>query len=175
MNEIQLIGDEELLNALRQLDYSTQHRILKRVLNDSANKLIVTPLKAASPVSSGTLRASMGTKVGRSRVNAVVFAGPRMGGRRGGVEHKGYIANIIEFNKGGIRYPGVDKKSGGLRKRPMTPHGTRKHSGKMPTTHKGYISRTIEQAIPGVQKSIAGSVRVVIERAWNRAVKRGLI
>lgn len=87
--DITLVGDKELLEVLRQLEYKTQHRILKRVVSDSAN-IYVKAARRAIPVRSdktqrtgtkwhppGAGRKSIGKKMGRSRRVATVFVGPR--------------------------------------------------------------------------------------------------
>jgi hypothetical protein len=162
MNEIQLIGDKELMRALTQLDYSTQHKVLKKVVNDTAQQTIVKPLRAASPVgNTGNLRKSMGTKAGKSFRNAVVFAGPRMGG-----SHKGYIANILEHGKNEKRVP---KKAKAL----ATPWGPRRSVAGVRA--RPFVRPTIERNIPNAERHMAVSIRKIIQREWNRAVKRGLI
>ena len=162
MSEIRLIGDKELMQALTQLEYKTQHRVLKKVVNDTARETIVKPLQNASPVgNTGNLRKSMGTKAGRSRKNAVVFAGPRMGG-----SHKGYIANILEHGKDEKRVP---KRARAL----ATPWGPRRSVAGVKA--RPFVRPTIERNLPNAERHLATSIRKIIEREWNRAVKRGLI
>ena len=88
---IDLIGDEELLKILHELDVKSQHRILKRVVSDSAN-IYVKAVKRGIPTRetklqpsgkrwhpSGTGKRSIMKKMGRSRRTATVFVGPRTG------------------------------------------------------------------------------------------------
>lgn len=152
--DITLLGDEELHQILNGLNYQTQHKFLKRVVRDTAQKTMVRPLRDASPRRTGGLQKSMGVVSGRSKRNAVAFAGPRMGG-----QHKGYIANIIEFNKGELRYPTKRNPN-----RPKTPYGVRVHSGRMNTLKKGYIAATIKQNLKAAEDHIAKSIRTIIER-----------
>ena len=167
--EIKLFGDEELLAAFKELDYKTQHSGMKRVLNDVAMKTFVRELRREAPVRTGTFRKSIGTKPGKSKSVAVVFAGARIGDG-----YKGYLANIIEFNKGQPRKPGFDKKTGQMRKRPMLPDGgIRKHSGVFPV--RPFIRRTIELNVNPAQQMVMKSMRTIIEKSWNSKVRRGLI
>ena len=98
--KIELIGDEELQRCLFELNYKTQHKYLKRILNHAAN----VPLKAARsevpkrktnlerptptqahplrgqkwhPPGLGQSRKSWLKKRGRSKKTATVFVGPR--------------------------------------------------------------------------------------------------
>jgi HK97 gp10 family phage protein len=96
--DINLLGDDELLAALRELDQKTQLRYLKRVVSDSANiyvkaarrqvpvrrtKLVPPPVKPGKKRSlwhpPGTGKKSIGKKMGRSKRTATVFVGPRTG------------------------------------------------------------------------------------------------
>lgn len=167
--DIKLIGDAELLAAFKELDYKTQHSAMKRVLNDTAMKTFVKELRRQAPVKTGTFRKSIGTKFGKSKSVATVFAGARMGDG-----YKGYLANIIEGNKGQPRKPGFDKKTGEMRKRPRLPDGgIRKHSGIFPV--RPFIRRTIETNVNPAQQHVMKSMRTIIEKAWNSKVKKGLI
>lgn len=173
---INLVGDQELMNALTSLEYKTQHKFLKRIVKDTATKTIAKALKQASPSQSGNLKRSMGAVSGKSKKSAFAFAGPRMAGRfqKQTSTNAGWIANIIEHNKGQKRYPKPDPRGRHV-KRPKTPHGVRKHSGIMPTTHKGYIRRTILGTLRQAEGHLLRSVKTVILRDWNSKVRKGLI
>lgn len=162
--DIKLVGDDALLAVIKNLDYKLQHQKLKQILTDAANKTVVKELKANSPVRSGNLRRSMGVKAGKNKRSAMVFVGPRMGGK-----YTGYIANVIEFNKGKDRYPG--KRS----KRPRTPEGIRVHSGRMPTTHKGFVKKSILSKIKDAENHLAKSIRTIAEREMKKARKSGIV
>jgi hypothetical protein len=176
--DITLIGDEELTRVLRNLDYKTQHKVLKRIVNDASQKTIAKELKAKAPNRSGRLKASMGTKAGKSKRSAVSFVGPRVpGGSKDKITNtnQGYIANVIEFNKGQKRYPGFDKKKGEIRKRPKAPWGVRLHSGVMPTTKKGFIKRAVESQMKPAEMHIIKSLRTIMVREMNKARKKGIV
>jgi hypothetical protein len=161
--DIKLIGDKELIEALRELDFKTQHRFLKGLLTDSANKTIVKNLRQASPVRTGNLRRSMGVIQGKSKKTATVFAGPRMSSRRDKSEYSGWVANILENAKPGRRYPknGVAMKIG---------DNFVKSVG--PITKKTNFKATINNSLKQAEDHLMKSVRTVIERAWNRKVKK---
>ena len=166
---IDLIGDEDLLRALNNLNYVTQHKVLKKILSDTATKTFVKELKRESPVGpTGNLRRSMGKKTGKSRRVATVFAGPRMSHSREKTNYSGWLANIIEFNKFQDRYPGKDRR-GVKKKRPRTPHGIRVHSGVFPL--KPFVIKTILRTVRVAEDHIIKSVRTVIEREWKKHVK----
>ena len=161
---IDLIGDKELHQVLTGLDYKVQQKFLKKVVSDAARQTVVKELKADSPKKTGNLRRSMGVTMGRSKKNAVAFAGPRMGGK-----WTGYIANVIEFNKGNVRYPGPRGK------RPSTPMGVRLHSGRMPTTYKGFVTRAIKSQLRNAENHITSSLRRVMVKEMRKGRKTGLI
>lgn len=172
--DISMIGDKELLRALENLDYKTQHKELKRILRDTATQTFVKRLRQASPKGkTGNLKRSMGHVSGKSRRVATIFAGPRMsvGKRReGSKEHSGWLANIIEFNKHQPRYPGVDKY-GRKRKRPMLPDGSiRKHSGVFPLGP--FVVRTILNTIRMAEEYEMKAVRKLIQKEWNKYTKK---
>ena len=165
MNDIDLtlIGDEELIKALEGLDYRTQQNSLKRILRDTATQTFVKSLRQDAPASQ-TLKKSMGHVTGKSRRVATVFAGPRMGG-----QHKGWLANIIEFNKFKPRYPGRDRR-GVQKKRPKTPMGVRRHSGVFPW--RPFVVQSILRTIPAAKAYEMKAVRKLITKEWNKYVKR---
>ena len=179
--DIILVGDEELMRALVGLDYKTQQKYNKRIVRDAARATIVDKLKKAAPRGpTGNLKRSMGVITGKSKRSAVAFAGPRMSSTKRNKDgstkegYAGWVANIIEFNKGKKRYPGKDR-SGIQRKRPKLPDGVRKHSGIMPMTHKGFVRRSILGSLRDSEKHMAKSIRKVITKEWNRLVKYGVI
>jgi HK97 gp10 family phage protein len=92
--DIQIMGMEQMQAALKELDYKTQHRFIKRVVNDAAN-IYVKAAKRQVPVRRtklmptgenwhppGTSKKSIMKKAGKSRRTATVFVGPRGGPRR---------------------------------------------------------------------------------------------
>ena len=108
--DINLIGDKELKAILDGLDSRTQLIELKKILRATATATFVKALRAASPVRTGRLKASMGHVTGKNRRVATVFAGPRMShkrnknfNRREG--YQGWVANILENAKDDDRYP----------------------------------------------------------------------
>jgi len=157
---ITLVGDEELMKVLTNLDYKTQHKVLKRITKDTAQKTLVGPLRQASPYRTGTLRASMGSLSGKSKRTAVAFAGPRMGGK-----HKGYVANILEHSKGMKRIP----KGAALN----TPWGPRK-------SVKGFrkivfVVPTLKRHLKDAENYFTKSIRTIMEREMKKARKTGII
>ncbi len=162
--DISMVGDKELQSMIKELDYRTQHALLKRILRDTSTKTYVKELRNASPVKSGNLRRSFGNVTGKSRRVATIFAGPRMGG-----SHKGYVANIIEYNKGEVRYPKEDRKGNKKKKRPSTPLGVRVHSGVMPK--RPFIRKTLERITPIAERHLVKSVRTIIQRTANKWAK----
>ena len=149
--DITLVGDEELQKILKQLDYKTQHKFLKRVVNDAGQKTVVKDLKRDSPRGeTGNLRRSMGTVRGKSRRNATVFAGPRMGGK-----HKGWVANILENAKPNRRYP---KNAKALK------IGDNYVKSVGPIKKKTTFRQTIKAAMPAAERHMIKSVRTILER-----------
>ena len=168
---IGLIGGKELLRALENLDYSTQHKELKKILRDTATQTFVKRLKQAAPPSQ-TLKKSFGHVTGKSRRVATIFAGPRMSlkkAREGDEGYKGWLANIIEFNKFQNRYPGK-RRGGGLKKRPKTPMGVRRHSGVFPWGP--FQIRTILNTIRYAEDYQIKAVRKLILKEWKKYTKR---
>lgn len=160
--DISLVGDEELLRTLQQLDYKLQQRVLKKVLSDAARNTIVKELKRESPVgSTGNLQRSMGVVPGKSKKNAVVFAGPRMGGN-----NKGYVANIIEHSKEQYR---VNKPDTG-KKAMVTPWGGIYRRVK-PMKKRVFVKPAIEGQLQNALNHIIKSTRKIIERAIKRQSK----
>jgi hypothetical protein len=159
--DIRLVGDEDLLKALQMADYKTQHKVLKKIVKDTANKTLVKPLRQATPKKTGALRGSMGAVSGKSRKNAVAFAGPRMGGK-----HKGYIANILEHSKEQTRYP----ENGQFLK---TPWGPRRSVG--PMKRNKFVEPTLTRHLKDAENYFIKSVRTIWEREFKRARKRGLV
>ncbi len=90
-NNLDLIGDEELLNILSELDVKTQHKYLKRVVSNAANIYTkaaerVIPKRTSKKKPSGKKWHPPGAgkkgimkKMGKSRKTATVFVGPRTG------------------------------------------------------------------------------------------------
>ena len=161
---LDLIGDEELLAALRELDYKTQHKQLKKVVSDAANVLIkptraaipirrtnLTPYNTAHTTESGVAKTSRGyvnkwhkpgtgrrsitKKAGRSKRNAVYFVGPRT--NTNNYDTDGFYLKYWEF-------------------------GTKRMTGRhgIVSAYRANLSR--------VEANMATSLR----RVWERAMKR---
>ena len=165
--DLKLVGDDELLAALRGLDYKTQHKQLKRILRDTSQKTVVKRLRQNSPKSS-RLKKSFGTVTGKSRSVATVFAGPRIPTQGGAktTTNQGYLANIIEFNKFQLRYPGVTRW-GQPRKRPRLPDGSvRRHSGVF--RWRPFIRRTLLLSLHEASNYQAKAIRNLITKEWNK-------
>ena len=168
--DISLIGDEDLLKILRGLDYKTQQKELKRILRDTATQTFIKRLKQDSPPSR-TLKKSMGHVTGKSRRVATIFAGPRMSLKKaseGNEGYKGWLANIIEFNKFQPRYPGKDR-TGRPKKRPRTPDGIRRHSGIFPW--RPYIIQSILRTTREAEEYEFKAIRKLIMKEWNKHKK----
>jgi hypothetical protein len=169
---IDLIGDEELLRALGNLDQKTQQKELKRILRDTATQTFVKRLRQAAPPSQ-TLKKSYGHVTGKSRRVATIFAGPRMSLKKafgeGNQGYKGWLANIIEFNKFQPRYPGRTR-AGRMKKRPKTPMGVRKHSGVFPWGP--FQVRTILNTVRQAEAYQATAVRKLIIKEFKKYAKR---
>lgn len=169
---IDLIGDKELLNVLNGLEYRTQQKFLKKVVRDSA-KPMVTEIRNRTPVGkrvsgssfsvlpTGNLKKSIGTKDGRSKKSAVVFVGPRIGGK-----HKGNIANILEHAKGSRRVP----KSGQFLK---TPWGPRRSVA--PIKRVVFVRPSILKTLKTVENGMFKSIRTIMLREMKKARKSGII
>lgn len=169
--DISLIGDDELLKALEALDYRTQHLELKKLLRDTATQTFVKRLRQDAPPSQ-TLKKSMGHVTGKSRRVATVFAGPRMshGATRAGKEgYRGWLANIIEFNKFQPRYPSEDR-FGRKKKRPKTPMGVRRHSGVFPW--RPFAIQSILRTVREAEAYEFKAIRKLILKEWNKYAKR---
>ena len=166
---VALYGDEELMAMIRELEYKLQHKFLKQLLRDVAMQTYVKQLRLASPRGeTGNLYRSFGTVTGKSRKNAVVFAGPRMGGKNRNWE--GWVANIIEYNKGKERYPTYDAKYGRMRKRPDIPgYGIRRHSGKMPM--RPFIHATFDRMTPIAKNRLITVARQRIDKIHQKYAK----
>ena len=162
MNDIQLHleGPDALFKIIRGLEVNTQHKILIRVLNDTAQKTFIKALRREAPVRTGKLRRSMGRVTGKSRRVATIFAGPRTGGRD--ERHEGWVANILEHAKSGKRYP-----KGRIL---ATPWGPRRSVGpiRKRTNFKGVILGTVRQAESHMFKSI----RTIMEREIQKYARR---
>lgn len=156
--DIELIGDEELLAAFRELDFRTQHKRLHSVLNHAANipkKAIrqaipvrsekMTPPSSASRArrsSKGQLnkwhppgmgRSSVMKKRGKSKRSATLFVGPRT--KTGSYKTDAYYLRIWDkYNPG-----------------------------------KGLIKAATEWSLMPTQQSIYSSMKVIITRALKKA------
>ena len=146
--KLDLIGDEDILRAFRELDFKTQHKQLHKVLNHAAN-IPKKAMQSAIPVRTskqkesgkkwhppGTGRKSIMKKRGRSRRNATLFVGPRT--RTGNYHNDAYYLKFWELYRPG-------------RKR---------------------VTEATERVLPQTQASIFNSMRTVITRAWAKHTKR---
>ena len=154
---IDLIGDEELLKIIHVLEVKTQHKVLKKVVGDVAQKTYVKELRKATPVKSGNLRRSMGKVAGKSKKNATVFAGPRMGGA-----HKGWVANILEHAKDKRRVPkGQSLVWRGFHFKSVGPIKKRTH-----------FKRTLLSTERLANEHMFKSIRTIMEREIKKFAKR---
>ena len=159
---IKWVGDEDLLKTLQNLDFKLQHKTLKKIVANTAQKIVVRQLRADTPKrNTGNLKRSIGKISGKSKRSAVYFVGPRMSHRGGGVQrsggsrYSGWLANIIEHNKGGVR----KTKKGATR-------------GIMPNTYKGWIARSYAKSLPIAGPYLTTSIRTIMEREMKRYAKR---
>jgi len=145
--DIELIGDEELLAVLKDLDYKTQHRFLKRIVSDSAN-IHVKAARRAIPVRRTKLTASgqkwhppgagkksIGKKMGKSRRTATVFVGPRT--NTGSYHNDGWFLKFWEY-------------------------GTKNSPPNMGITAAYHANKQ------AVEDNMINSVRKIITRTWNK-------
>lgn len=152
---LDLIGDDELLAAFRELEYKTQHRALKRIVSNAAN-IYVKAAKRQVPIRKTRLQPTPGTtwrppgtsrkaimkKMGRSRRTATVFVGPRTG-------------------------PRADPKSAWYLKFPE--YGTSKMQP-FAWFRIAYASNKDK-----VERNMMKSMRTIIERTWAKKVKKGIM
>jgi hypothetical protein len=170
-----LYGDEELMAMIHELEYKFQQKLLKQILRDVAKKTFISELRAKTPRGkTGNLYRSIGSVDGKAQSNAVIFVGPRMGGKNRNWE--GWHANIIEYNKFQLRYPGYDKRAGKLRKRPKRPgtpggEGITVHSGIM-TRPMPYFHDTYKEVAPRAQKMMIDMARQRIAKIHEKYAKR---
>ncbi|KKM27307.1 hypothetical protein LCGC14_1576060 [marine sediment metagenome] len=158
---LELVGDEELLAAFRELDFKTQHRRLHSVLSHVGNipakamrQAIPVRKEKLSPPSSasrarrsargglnkfhppGLGRRSIMKKRGRSKGVATLFVGPRTG--TGSYKTDAFYLRIWDlYNPGGRK-----------------------------------IINAAEWALQPTQQAIYNSMRTIIQRAWNKKVKK---
>jgi len=161
--DIRLVGDDELVKALRMMEYKTQHKVLKKIAGDTARKIFVGPLKRAHPYDQ--ISRSIGVIKGRSRRVGAAFVGPRMvpgwkltDKQKQSGNYSGYLAQIVEYNKGQVR----TTKKGYSR-------------GVMPTTGKGKMKSTYRSLMPKAERYVMTSLRTIMEREWKRAVKKRIV
>lgn len=170
MSDLLLLGDEELLAALKELDYKTQHKFLKKVVSDSAN-IYVKAARRRVPIRTtklyppsvtrqlhptlgrsgkkrarwhppGAGRKSISKKAGKSKRVATVFVGPRT--NTGDKKTDGWYLKFGEYGTG---------------------------------SRPGHFWFRIAYATNKnkVEKNMIVSVRKIIERAWAKKVKRGTL
>ena len=166
--DIKLIGDNELAEALRALDFATQQRELKKILRETSNKTILPALRLATPVRTGNLRRSMGNVSGRSKRNATVFVGPRMShgrSRSGSTGYSGWVANILENAKDGRRYP---KKGKAFKPFFGSASGAGFVTSVGPIRKKTHLTFAIQSNLQSAELYITKATRTVIERTWKR-------
>jgi len=170
--DIKLLGYNELTEVLRNLDYATQHKILKSILRNTGTKEIIPYVKRVTPQGqTGNLKRSIGNVTGRSKINATVFVGPRMSHKRsmGSNEYSGWVANILEYAKGTDRFPEKAKAfkpfSGGA----GGPAFYKKVSGIKKRTN---LTFAIKSRLHPAEVYIEKATRTVIERAWRSKTKK---
>lgn len=157
--DVELLGDEELLRVLRGLPEKVGTKVMRRVMNDSANPM-VKEIRNNAPVGpTGNLRRSIGKVAGKSRRSVVLFVGPRTGGGKK-TKHKGFIANILEHSKEQPRYPKTARFL-------STPWGPRRYVG--PMKRNVFVRPAIERTLRVVEKGFIGSLRKIIIKEWNKA------
>ena len=151
--DIQVLGVEELMKVLTNLEYKTQHKTLKKITNDVARNVFLPPLRNAHPYQ--VIKDSMGVKSGKSKRNAVSFVGPRMGGTKKqlseGKGHVGYLANIVEYNK----YQDRKTKKGASR-------------GRTPLKGRAGIRIAYKRNMSKAEAYFTVAIRKIIQREWNR-------
>jgi hypothetical protein len=159
---IQLMGAEELLKVLSNLEYKTQHKTLKKITRDIGTKVFKPGLKKAHPYQQ--IQKSIGVKTGRSTRVAAAFVGPRMKPYRFQTEkqkqsgtHSGWLAQIVEFNKGVNR-----KTAKGYNRGVMAKVGT------------GRMLASMKRDLPRAEKHFIKSVKTIIEREWKKFNKSRL-
>jgi HK97 gp10 family phage protein len=158
--DITLLGDKELMSVLTNLPYKVQHKVLKRVVNDAANPM-VKEIRANTPVGpTGNLKKSIGKKAGRSKKSAVVFVGPRIGGKSD-ASMKGYVANILEHSKGRVRKPKGKLLS--------TPWGPRRFVRGFPA--RPFVRPAMKRSIKTVENNMFTSLRKIIQKELNKVRK----
>lgn len=181
--DIKLIGDKELAEVLRSLNYATQQKVLRGILRDAGNKTIVKALKAVTPVKTGKLKKSMGIITGKAKNTATVFAGPRLSHTKtaaGKAGYSGWVANILEYAKSDIRTPagaiGGRFRRKGVPKKAFRPFfGTAAGAGFVkavgPIRKRTNFTFAIKSNISAAEIHVTKSIRTVIERTWKRKSK----
>lgn len=172
---IKVVGDAEIMAALQALDQAVALKYLRAILRDVGNKAVVPLLRHAVPLGpTGNLRASMGVVTGKSKSNAVVFVGPRMshkrdmkGDRKQG--YQGWVANILEFAKPGDRRPANAKAFRPFDGDASGPFFFKKVG---PIKKKTNIRFAVTKSVGPARLQIEKSMRTVVERAWNRGLKK---
>ncbi len=170
--DIKLIGDDELLGVLRNLDYATQQKYLKAILRDTSVKTVKPFVKQATPRGqTGNLRKSIGEVTGKSKRTATVFVGPRLSHRKtreGDTGHKGWVANILEFAKPQDRVPENAKAFKPFFGSAAGPGFVRKVG---PIKKKTNLTWAISSRMGAAEVYMTKAIRTVIERTWKRKTK----
>ena len=183
--DIKLIGDNELAQVIRNLDYVTQQRFLKNILADVGRREIVKYLKIVAPMGqTGNLRRSMGVIRGKAKNTATVFVGPRLSHKEsaaGKEGYKGWVANILEFAKSEPRTPkgaegGRFQRSGKEPKKTFKPFVPGLFLREIsPIRKRTHFTYTIESRLKPAEVEIKEATRRVIERTWkNKSKQAGL-
>lgn len=171
--DIKLVGDNELAQVIRNLDYATQHKILKAILRNAGTKEIIPYVKRATPVGkTGNLRRSIGNVTGKSKRNATVFVGPRMSMKRsvsGSNEYNGWVANILENAKGESRYP---LKAKAFRPFEGGVSGPQFYKRVGPIRKRTNLTYAISSRLNPAEIYIEKATRTVVERAWKSKTKQ---
>lgn len=158
--DIKLVGDEELLRAFRELDYRTQHGRLKQVISNAAN-IYVKAARQVIPIRT--------TKV------APPSSGARRRAREMGVQTKWHPPGLGKRSI--MKKVGKSKKSATYFVGPRT--GTNDYRtdafylkfwelGTRKKTPANRIIPAYEQNTKNVENDMYNSMRVIIERAWNK-------
>jgi hypothetical protein len=179
--QMDLRGEEELLRRMNLLENKFGVQQSRAVLRKASSRVMIPAWRNAMTVNSKNLRRSFGNITGKAKQTAVVFAGPRIDSDRRSrrktpmgritvtiaAKFKGHLANIIENNKFGLRYPGEDQ-NGRKRSKPRVPgfggypHDVREHTGKFRA--RPFIKKTARANMPKVLNMIdAELTKAVIE------------
>ena len=147
--DLKLIGDDEILAAFRELDFRTQHKRLHQVLNNAGN----IPKKAIQEV----------VRVRRTKI------------KRSGKK----------WHPPGTARKNIVKVRGKNKKRPTLFVGPRATSPvdysrdafylkiwDLYSPGKKRVVSAMDRSLPRAQQEIFNSMRTILQRAWNKHVRR---